>query len=613
MSDLTSLRKLLKSEDPYEKRNACEAVGESRMEGLIPDMVYLLNDEDLRVKEAALNALTSIGGRPVAEAVAPLLRSQDVSLRNIGIEILGQTGSSALETIASLLEDPDDDVVKFGVDIIADISDKRALEGLLPALMEHKNPNVRASVAVCLGRHRCGSAVPLLIKALGDTEEWVRFSAIEGLGLLEARGALSPLFNVIEKDSGLVREAAFDAVSKIASHEDAIMLLPKGEALIRKGEMFSVASVVELLEKALMPGSNFKPGPGFKDVFYGFLSRVVDESDRQSQLKALKGISTLRVRDGLEKLFQFADSLQEIDEETEAFLVDAMVEISGRGPLPSMLAAELKKKGKNLKLIVRALGGIKSAEAVPLLEGLIHGSAKDEIREIVSSLEAIASPDSSAALLRLLKSSDGHTRKTAARALSRLAGEGAVAPLFEALKAECYQDVMEEITEGLAQIPSEAVREGFSGLISSEKESLREMGARGLGVIGAVEALGSLRKAAADKSPRVRKAGYKSMAMLCSPEAAADIAMGLHDRDVDVRLSVLKGLSGWPWEDVKTALLGALKDENMWVRYHAVLLIGEIADNGCEGIVIDMLEHDDAPVKAASARALESWSMMMRP
>ena len=42
--------------------------------------------------------------------------------------------------------------------------------------LDHKNPNVRASVAVCFGRLKSAGSVPALLKILNDSEEWVRFS-----------------------------------------------------------------------------------------------------------------------------------------------------------------------------------------------------------------------------------------------------------------------------------------------------------------------------------------------------------------------------------------------------------------------------------------------------
>lgn len=225
------------------------------------------------------------------------------------------------------------------------------------------------------------------------------------------------------------------------------------------------------------------------------------------------------------------------------------------------------------------------------------------MRSVVTALSSIGSPDSVEALKRLLMSSDGHTRKTAARALAMVSGEDAADCLFAALRRECYRDVIEEITDSLSSLPSQSVTAGFCALAGSDGETLREMGIRGLGRAGDESALEYLRSAAKDRHPPVRKGAYRSMGMLGMSTLAGEIAAGIEDEDADVRLSVMKGLSGLGGDDVKRALVTALKDANMWVRYHAVLLLGSLDAPDCEPLIAKTLEEDEAPVKAAAARA----------
>jgi HEAT repeat protein len=52
------------------------------------------------------------------------------------------------------------------------------------------------------------------------------------------------------------------------------------------------------------------------------------------------------------------------------------------------------------------------------------------------------------------------------------------------------------------------------------------------------------------------------------------------------------------------ALLEVVKDDNLWVRYHAVNLLGDLADPSTEGVLLQLLEKDEPPVQAAAATAL---------
>ncbi|MBI5237471.1 MAG: HEAT repeat domain-containing protein [Deltaproteobacteria bacterium] len=604
MADTSSFVELLGSPDPEHRRDACVEIGASGRAEYIPELVSALKDEDLGVKEAAINALTIIRGSKVAEAVIPLLKSEDAALRNIGVEILGGLGSDGLGPILTLLNDPDDDVVKFAVDIIAGIEDAAHASGALLPLLSHRNPNVRASAALCLGHIKAAGAARFIAKSLSDSEEWVRFSAIEGLGLLEDRASLSALLAFVEEDCGPAKDAALEAASRIAAPSDSAEILDKVECLIKAGRMIPAGAVVELLEKAVLPGSRFRPPQGLKDTLFVFFSRCLDDEELSVRLSGVKGLKLLRAEEGITRILAYADTLNEIDEDTEALLVDAVAAIAGHGKLPAALPSALKKGGRNAEIAVKALGITRSPEAAALLEGLVRSDGS-RMRQVVTSIASIGSPDSVEAIRRLLMSSDGHTRKTAARALAAVSGEDAVQCLFVALKNERYRDVMEEITDSLSSVPAPSVLKGFCSLAGEEDETLREMGIRGLGHVGDESAFEHLRSAAKDRCPSVRKAAYRSMGMLGMDGLARDIAAGIKDMDADVRLSAVKGLSGCSGDIVKRALVLALKDADIWVRYHAVLLLGSLDAPDCEALIAKTLEEDEAPVKAAAARALE--------
>jgi len=602
MNNIT-VKEMLKDRDPFVRRDACYAVSDSRDDRHIPDLVCILSDENPGVKEAALNALVAIGGRGVAEAVSPMLRVEDATLRNVAVEILQQIGAQGLDILTSMLDDQDDDVVKFVVDIIAGIREAEGVK-LLGPLVNHANPNVRGSVAVCLGRIEASGAASILLELLADSEEWVQFSAVEGLGFLKDPIAVKPLLDLIEKEHGLVREAAIDAVSRIAGAGDSLSALKKIGSLIADGQVISVAPVVDLLNKAIARGTTAKLGFELDDIYYEFCSKAIDGTDRATSMKAVKGLALLNRTEGLARIFAFIETLKEADEDTLAELVDAVVSIIVHRPLPMALKDELLKVNKSFGVIVRALGMLRREDAVPVLEELMHTVGKQEMRQVVSAIEAIGSMASVNVFYGALKSPDGHTRKTAARALASLAGESAVGCLFEALRSETYRDVQEEITDVLSLVPSAMVKDGFCSMLVDSNGVMREMGARGLGMMGDEEVLDNLKKAAADTMPAVRKAAYKSLAKLGIPDAIELVIEGLKDSSDDVKLSVLKALGGWNGDRIEGALLEAVKDKNLWVRYQAVKLLGDIGGAGTQGVLEELLVSDEPPVKAAAASAL---------
>jgi HEAT repeat protein len=117
--------------------------------------------------------------------------------------------------------------------------------------------------------------------------------------------------------------------------------------------------------------------------------------------------------------------------------------------------------------------------------------------------------------------------------------------------------------------------------------------------------LDCLKRAVLDEVSEVRQAAYRSIAMLSSEDSFQVVLDGLNDTDDDVRLTLIKGLSGWPIEIIMPALQKAIKDGNVWVRYHAVTLLGDNPQAESIPILIERLREDEPPVQAAAAFSLE--------
>ncbi len=605
MYSANMLRQMLADTDQGVRRDACDFIRDERRTGFLPELVALLSDHDQSVREAAINALTAIRGKEVASSVAPLLKSDDAALRNIGVEVLEELGAEAVSTIAKLLDDRDDDVIKFAIDMIANIRDENA-EKILVDLIDHPNPNIRASVAVCLGRIKAKGAIGALLKASRDAEEWVRFSAVEGLGYLGDSSAFEPLIEIMDRDTGLVKDAALEALSRISTDRDSGHILFKIQDLIKAKSVHSMDAVFELVEKAFSPSSAFKPSAELRESLFRFFSDALNEAERAVQEKALKGLGIIKSPEGLRMVFSYAETLHEIDEDCEKLLVDVIASMADEPPLSPVFREQMEKGGVTAMLAVKAVGEIRSEEAIPLLAGLVDRVDQHELRTVMGAIEAIGLDSSVQVLLKSLESTDGHTRKISARALLATAGEDAVKSVFEALNAEKYRDVMEVMTDSLANIPSDEVKEGFFRLLKSDKDALRVMGARGLGVIGDESALASLKALASDANPEVRKTAYKSLAKLGLTDAEDAVLAGLKDNNDDVRISIIKTLSGWEGEKIKAALVHALGDGNMWVRYHAVAKLAEMPDKDVVSALIYALDTDEPPVKVAVVKAFAS-------
>lgn len=105
----------------------------------------LQREPDLRVREALLASLAAIGTPAAAQALLPLLRSEDAQLRNGAIESLAQMPDAVAPVLPPLLADADADVRLFAVNLLAELRHPDVLPCLVQVLAQESAVNVVAA------------------------------------------------------------------------------------------------------------------------------------------------------------------------------------------------------------------------------------------------------------------------------------------------------------------------------------------------------------------------------------------------------------------------------------------------------------------------------------
>jgi len=606
MANTERLLAALKDEEASARRMACEEICEqSDAVAFVDTLAEALCDADHGVSEAAMNALVNIGGHEVAAAVAPLLRNSEARFRNRAIEILISSGSASTPIVSEMLEDGDDDVVKFAVDILAGTGDASTSERVAE-LIKHPNANVRGAVALYMGMAQPFGATQYIMAAISDSEQWVRFSGVEALGLLGDIRHLEPLLEIVREESGAVREAAVDALSRMATTANSYEILMTMRDSMKDDAFIPVFAIVGILEKAAHASWNMNKFDTLKEMLFRIFDSAVTEPELDKRMSALRGFVLLNDSRGIKRVMEFMDSFDELDEDMEEYVLSTFVELCSGRDVPAEVFERIKKGGKNTLTLIKFIGRLKSVEALPALSQCLEHCGRDEARAILFAVEEIGAADSEELLYKAIYSSDGHVRKIAARTLARVAGDKATDNLFAMIIKEKYRDVIEEVTDSLAAIASENVRTGFINLIRSEREDLREMGCRGLGGLGGDSSVEPLEGALEDSDLRVRKMAYVSLAMLGVPRALEAVIKGLALGDEEISIAIMDSLNAVKTDELKEALRDRLGDSSLWVRYHAVTLLGEMLDREAEDKLLEMLRNDEPPVRAAAAGALAS-------
>ncbi len=458
---LKKFLKYINDEDAAARRAAAEGLAEGDERAIYP-LIKALRDDNYGVQDAAMRSLMEIKGETTAYMVLPLLRENSF-LRNTALIILTEMGRTTVPLLYVLLNDRDDDVRKFALDLIHDIEYCTYPEKLIELLTGDPNANVRAAASKTLGKLKYKKAVPQLIKALDD-EEWVCFSALESLTELKDDRAVEPIVHILNSSSETTRFAAIEALGKLCSQKAVRPLVDQ----MANADEFEKKSIIQ----SLVQIGTIPPVNGISEVLIEMLS----DEDWEDKLIAIKGLVLINEVTATERLIDLAGSLDlsEPDNEDRLLVIKEAIQSFGcSNSLIELLNKDtMKYRGKVIAIDI--LGNLKCKDAVANLINLLKSEYRDIRRSSIKSLGEIDSTKAKECLIDAISDEDSHVRKIAVIALGKIGETSAFEPLIQMLHKEQYNDVIDEFIHALININPTL----FLSRINDFNENIQEIAAR---------------------------------------------------------------------------------------------------------------------------------------
>ncbi|UCH81524.1 MAG: HEAT repeat domain-containing protein [Nitrospiraceae bacterium] len=436
---LQKLLRQLNDGNPEIRRSAAEelAIGDERV---IYPLIKALRDEHPGVQDAAMRSLTELQSETTAYMVLPLLR-ENALLRNTALIILKELGKISVPLLYVLLDDKDDDIRKFAVDLIHDIEYCNYPEKLVELLTGDPNANVRAAAAKTLGKLQYKKALPQLITALKD-DEWVSFAALESLTTFRDEKASHALMELLQHPSDAIRFAAIEALGKMQLSITEEHLI---KHLSRSRDNEKRATVKSLVNIGTLPSS-----PDIADA----LMELLQEDDINDKLTAIKGLVSIRYEKAIRQIVDFAGSLEISDPESDetVYVIKKLLQNfeCNSQILDILKDPSVKYRGK--VIAIELAGDLRCSEAVPILIELLNSDHRDVRRTSVESLGKIRSDESREYLIAAISDHDSHVRKSAVSTIGKIGDMSAFEPLMSMLKNEQYKDVIDEVIRALMSI-----------------------------------------------------------------------------------------------------------------------------------------------------------------
>ncbi|MYH01431.1 MAG: HEAT repeat domain-containing protein [Nitrospira sp. SB0675_bin_23] len=203
-------------------------IEEEKVKDEIDIQIDLLQDPDWVVRREAVVTLGEMGDERCVEPLVRALRDGDWQVREAAVEAIAEVGSPAVELLIRYMRDWE--ARKYVIQAMGKINDERVLDPLMSMLHNDEFKDDATRALIDLGK----PAVPKLIAALTDREEFVRKQAILALGEIKDSDAVDPLIAMLQDQDWLTRLTAAAALEQVGDlrGRDAIKPLMKDSDLV---------------------------------------------------------------------------------------------------------------------------------------------------------------------------------------------------------------------------------------------------------------------------------------------------------------------------------------------------------------------------------------------
>lgn len=209
------------SGEPAEEED--RGLEEEKVKDEIDIQIDLLQDPDWVVRREAVVTLGEMADDRCVEPLIRTLRDGDWQVREAAVEAIAEVGPPAVELLIRYMRDWE--ARKYVIQALGKINDERVLDPLMSMLHNDEFKDDATRALIDLG----SPAVPKLIAALSDKEEFVRKQAILALGAIKDPAAVDPLMAMLRNQDWLTRLTAAAALEKVGDPRgrDAIKPLMK--------------------------------------------------------------------------------------------------------------------------------------------------------------------------------------------------------------------------------------------------------------------------------------------------------------------------------------------------------------------------------------------------
>ncbi len=474
--------------------NALELLVTALKDGALPDLLAAADSPDARFRAAALEMAASLPGTGATARWVEKAASSPSEVRATIVSMLGRRGDpAALPAVREALRDPDRAVRLAAIPAAVRLGGADVLPGIFPFFDSSDAGEVEAAKQAALG-FEAGLVVPEAVRRMDQTPPAGRAALIGILAEKGARDRVDLVFGQAASPEPAVREAALDALAKLAGEGDISRLLDLLFAAAASEETVRLQNAVAAAagrnpdsERRAdeLVGLMMKAAPARRAAILkvlprvggsGALRAVVDgtrDKDPQVQAAAIYALSQWPDLKAADELLRVVSTTT--NEKYLLLALEGYVRLVNGSDHPQakkldMLrcALGLPKDDANRKPVLRGLVTLRGPEAFRLLSGYLanptlRATAVQGLLDMASeqsSEERWLSGEEAISVLRRIESTseDQGERDLAAKVVADRLKQGGFVPLFNGLDLDGWKGLVADPPARAKMAPDELKR-----------------------------------------------------------------------------------------------------------------------------------------------------------
>lgn len=599
MENCKEIAKVLESGEIEEKREAAFLAGQHECKEAIPGLAQLLLSDNLGLQEAADMALRKLGGVETAEAVIPLLRSDDAPVRNLSMDILREISGQAMSSLMNLVHDEDPDIRIFISDILGSSDSTQAVSALGEMLLKDPEVNVRYQAAVSLGELQLKAGAKYLNQALKD-EEWIQFAVIEALAKVRDDSSIGALAKAMGRSSDLVASMIVEALGEMGNVKAVPMLLSQMDKAPTALRNKIVKAIVNILGGKSLTLLSEKEREKFRE----YLLVAIHDEEEEIQDAAILGLGFVGGEKASKVVLELAANM---DAEREPERLDGAIDaLANIGLSPALENALHNGDTASALVAVEALGRAVSDNSCSLMTGVFWECDREVQRALISAISKCGAKAKAFFLDVLEKHNDGTVLKGALAYFGEVLKDTDTGDVLFGFLEHPYDDVKEAALEACVNVGGSEMGGRFRTLFRSPEPIHRLMAVYAMGKLDISAHIEDIKLALEDEIPDIRKVALEAFAGLCSelPTWLPVIESRLQDENREVRLAVVDLMGSCSDDKIVPLLMAALNDEDDWVRVRAVEALGSRKSTASVPRLVELSTEDSPLVQLKAVEAL---------